>query len=753
MRIATSIFSVQLDKPKTVKDFLGVGQTPDKDNLMQLICLDIIQSFSAELGFSYFSFKNADFVQHLANKYNLYMKTTNATVQTFAEFIAQFSDKDIHYLLWDFIYYSNIDHTADHKTQANHAHAPDKPKKCFFVLLTPKLTLEYIPWEAAKNLDYETKLLQDPDFTWSNSNGHKVELTHQEFLHYEDHRNLTLNLERRAISHHTREFEIDRFRVLFSDDFRRLAEVTQVVSPDNNYIFHNRLTHSLEVAQVGRRIAEMFLRRDAWAKYRSQHSDKNFQEFSKLMYSNYWAARIETKVPLYRFLDPNVVETAGLLHDIGHPPFGHVCETELDRLGKWIFEQLTTPLDHTDEFSTGKFDAFEGNAQSFRIVTILSAQQSEFGDFDGLKLSTATLLAMVKYPWLKQANSAGKSSKYNAYGNSFSIHRENSRLTEFYGDGMIFKKLYEVAHWRKDERTIEAEIMNYADDIAYSIQDIYDFYKAGIFNLDQIVNNNFESDFEYFFLEFKKKTYLSKYWDVEKLDKNAQKHQLKELLTMMSLGEKYNGNPKQRADVKRRIDFLLQWFMFQVKLDYPKDWHDKFDKNLYLKEGESITYPFFSRTLDSYFQIEFLKSIFMKYFIASHKLKSKQVGIKNIVKQLFFAYFAATNQLMDSTQTGHTESMQQERNLYSISEIDYDHVTNSGMILPPRFYQIFEILKQNTLSKHSNGFTVQQRIQLRIRLTIDAICSLSDAQAMSVYRRLRGLENNEFLEQSDLTQN
>jgi dGTPase len=753
MRIATSIFLVQLDKPRTIKDFLGAGKTPDKDNLMQLICLDIIRGFNAELGFSYFSFKNADFVQHLSNKYDHYMKSTNATAQAFTDFIAQFSDKDIHYLLWDFIYYSNIDHSADFKTQTVWNESLKKPKKCFFVLLTPKLTLEYIDSEAAKNLDYETKLLQNPDFTWSNSNGHKVELTYQEFLHYEDHRNLTLNLERRAISHHTREFEIDRFRVLFSDDFRRLAEVTQVVSPDNNYIFHNRLTHSLEVAQIGRRIAEMFLRRDAWTKYRLRYSEKNFQEFSKFMYSNYWAARIETKVPLYRFLDPNVVETAGLLHDIGHPPFGHVCETELDRLGKWFFEQLTASVDNTSEFGTGKFDAFEGNAQSFRIVTILSAQQSEFGDFDGLKLSTATLLAIVKYPWLKQAALESKRTKYNAYGNSFRIYEENSRLTEFYGDGMIFKKLYQVAHWREDERTLEAEIMNYADDIAYSIQDIYDFYKAGIFNLDQIVNNNFESDFEFFFSEFQKKSYLGKYWDVKKLDKNAQKNQLKELLTMMSLGEKYNGNPKQRADVKRRIDFLLQWFMFQVKLDYPHDWNDKFDKNLLLKHGESITYPFFSRTLDSYFQIEFLKSIFMKYFIASHKLKSKQVGIKNIVKQLFFAYFAATNQLMDATQTGNADSMQKERSLYSISEIDYDHVANSSMILPPRFYQIFEILKHNTHSKDNNGFTVQQRIQLRIRLTIDAICSLSDAQAMSVYRRLRGIENNEFLEQSDLTQN
>src|SRR6478609_9031210 len=113
----------------------------------------------------------------------------------------------------------------------------------------------------------------------------------------------------------------DRDRVLYSSSFRRLAEVTQVVAANSGYVFHNRLTHSLQVAQVGRRIAEKL----------------------NLL-------QPETK----EFVDPDVVEAACLAHDLGHPPFGHIAEQKLN------------------ELAGADIDGFEGNAQSFRIVTRLS---------------------------------------------------------------------------------------------------------------------------------------------------------------------------------------------------------------------------------------------------------------------------------------------------------------------------------------------------------------------------------------------
>jgi dGTPase len=97
----------------------------------------------------------------------------------------------------------------------------------------------------------------------------------------------------------------DRDRILFTTAFRRLAGVTQVFASDEGHVFHNRLTHSLEVAQVGRRLAEKLC-----AEQRAL-CDKSGG------------------------VDPDVVEAACMAHDLGHPPFGHVAEVTLDELARF----------------------------------------------------------------------------------------------------------------------------------------------------------------------------------------------------------------------------------------------------------------------------------------------------------------------------------------------------------------------------------------------------------------------------------
>lgn len=97
--------------------------------------------------------------------------------------------------------------------------------------------------------------------------------------------------------------ERDRDRIIHSDALRRLAQVTQVVDSSEGHVFHNRLTHTLKVAQIARRLAERFRR-----SYDQQVLDD------------------------LGGVDPDAVEAAALLHDVGHPPFGHVSERALDEL-------------------------------------------------------------------------------------------------------------------------------------------------------------------------------------------------------------------------------------------------------------------------------------------------------------------------------------------------------------------------------------------------------------------------------------
>lgn len=233
-------------------------------------------------------------------------------------------------------------------------------------------------------------------------------------------------------------FRDDLERIRFSPYFSRLAAVTQVISQGaSGQVVHNRLTHSVKVTSVARAIA-VGLRAGPFAELADELGG----------------------------CDEVVVQAAASAHDLGHPPFGHLGERILDRIARSRF---------------GLVDGFEGNAQTFRILTELDVH-GESGE--GLNLTAAVRAAVLKYPWARLRHPDPHPSDLARPPRGGGTGEEGGGSAKYSAYVLDVGEMREVlAAYPKIEplrQTVECSVMDIADDIAYSLHDLDDFHRAGV---------------------------------------------------------------------------------------------------------------------------------------------------------------------------------------------------------------------------------------------------------------------------------
>jgi len=330
----------------------------------------------------------------------------------------------------------------------------------------------------------------------------------------------------------------DRARVIHSAALRRLAAKTQVAVPWENDFQRTRLSHSLECAQIGRELGESL------------------------------------------GADPDLLETACLSHDMGHPPFGHNGEEAL-------------------AVAALECGGFEGNAQSFRLLTRIEAKTVDGqGKSLGLNLTRASLDAATKYPWPRS---------------------ENPRKFGVYDDDV------EIFNWVRQgapagRKCLEAQIMDWSDDCAYSVHDLEDAIFAG-----QITVKNFDRDFDTLYKEM-----------VSGYGSDASKKEAEEALARLQQLScwpvNFDRTHRSLARLKDTTSQLIGRFVLAAELETRKVHGDgsltRYSANLEIPRDQVI-------------EVDFLKAVAGHYLISAaasqERYAKQQVVIHELVEMLFEA--------------------------------------------------------------------------------------------------------------------
>lgn len=434
-------------------------------------------------------------------------------------------------------------------------------------------------------------------------------------------------------------YERDRDRMLYASAFRRLAGITQVAAAGELQLLHNRLTHSLKVDQVGAALCNAL-------------PDALVQAMD---------------------IQKQVVSTASLAHDLGHPPFGHAAESVLHhRLSNW--------------------GGFEGNAQSFRIVTKLSVHSE---GLRGLDLTRGSLCAILKYPQMAPPSpqplwtDRWQGSKWGVYPSEYDVFTKARQDLQ------------------PNRRSAEALLMDWADDVAYATHDIDDYVRNGLIPLERI-----RDDIAHIAV-YTATRLQKKYPNDFAMDMLSDAESI--LLTLPT--EPYRGRIQDRVRLHKWVSETINRCIGALTV---------LDAKPYLAVDAAVQY-----------EVELLKSLTGFYVIDSPRLSVGQMGQTAMIEGLFDILCS----WMDEN-PGSARLPVWLRELYRLFLTDpgrgnFDNSVRDGRERERNAQEAAGVREQDRTQLWVDADS--QRLAVR-RAVCDFMCSLTEGQAADLHSRLAGYQ-------------
>lgn len=448
------------------------------------------------------------------------------------------------------------------------------------------------------------------------------------------------------------EFQKDYHRIIGSASFRRLQDKTQVFPLDRGDFVRTRLTHSLEVSSFAKSLGQMIFRNILQYKKDSELQESDIEKIC------------------------SILECAGLVHDIGNPPFGHFGEDyvrdwfrrnlpKMEFDGKKLDELLTPQM-------MGDLCNFEGNAQALRLLTKLHF----LVDGNGMNLTYPLLNTIIKYP----VPSTGINKK--------SGNIKDKKMGYYYADREIFEDIVSSTG-AVDCRHPLAFILEAADDIAYKTADTEDAVKKGFISYSQLLYEL-------------KNTYMDKCADEGEHEEYRRAVEKLESYYAQAL-ENGLSSPEQNA-VQRWIIYvqgvLLRCAAYGFTSNYSAIMEGTFPKEIIaVSYGSALAYA--------------LGDMAYRFVFKSKEIYKLEVAAGEIYEFLLDKFTRAA--VLYDTELESSAIEQRVMRLISENYI--------------RAYKV-----------SAEGKSEAEKLYLRLMLVTDYICGMTDGYARKLYRELSGIE-------------